>query len=1096
MASKQPGTFDRAAFVAAVREAIEKAAPKNLEEAEDFKADGVKEQISGQVKEGKEGSQKDIKEATDAPPDTSKAKPKPVEPLRDEPVGQAPAAVGAASAMPPPAPAPTTDLSAGPQSVDAKMAEAEVTDEQIQKSNEPEFKSALDARDQAKEHAAAAPADYRKDEQGILGKAKGDAAGLEAQGLQQMHGARGQAFAQAVGHKQGAKSADEAKRAKVATDIQGIYDRTKADVTKTLDGLDGKVDAAFTQGEGQARKRFEDHVGAQMDAYKEERYSGLLGKGRWLKDKLAGMPSEVNRFYTEGKTRYLADMDGVIGRIADIVGTGLNAARVRIAQGKAEITKYVAQLPQDLKQVGKEAEDKLASQFEQLESDVDAKQSELVDTLARKYVESRDALDARIDEMKAANRGLVDKAIDAVVGVVKTILQLKTMLLGVLAKAADVIGLILQDPIGFLGNLIRGITAGLTQFVGNIATHLQQGLMGWLTGALGNAGIELPKTFDLKGIFGLVMQLLGLTYRTIRARVVKLVGEKVMGRLEQSVDVFKVLMSEGVGGLWRFVSDRLGDLEETVLGGIKTFIIEKVIKAGITWLIAFMNPAAAFIKACKAIYDIVMFIIERGSEIMSFVGSILDSIGAIATGSIGVVIDKVEQSLAKALPLAISFLASLLGLGGISDKVRTIIQKVKAPIDKAIDFVVMGAVKGAKKLFGWAKGKAKSVKDRFTGKGADAAPEPEPSPTQHGGAKPLTQNVTAHARHQAHRRIRARTARDDGLTQGRPDQQGPATRNALKNQDPFPTDQDRGARDDDRRRSRPSDEAARKADLAVKRTGTEGAGQDVAARGDGRPDRRDRRPTAIASTARTSIARSRRRHRRSSCWRVAHNMSPSEYSAPSTGRARTRPSADQEQQEQRSSQFLCAMTEERVDGVARRRRCSPARSAGVEPVARSHAYKTYGFRSATRRARRSTLLRAEISAEGASSRTRSPPSDDRRRPRRAADPGGWTVATQPFVEIDDPRRLTDEERRRAPRAGPAVAREARPTRSILDWAGPRTATRGRYRCSVVAGDRGTTRRARSSTERGVMRDAIDVRRWSSLDERRTSTSLQTLLEAP
>ena len=79
------------------------------------------------------------------------------------------------------------------------------------------------------------------------------------------------------------------------------------------------------------------------------------------------MPSEVNAFYAEGKTRYLADMDVVIGQVADVVGGGLNAARARIAQGKAEIAKYVAQLPQDLQQVGKEAEEKLAGQFEQLD---------------------------------------------------------------------------------------------------------------------------------------------------------------------------------------------------------------------------------------------------------------------------------------------------------------------------------------------------------------------------------------------------------------------------------------------------------------------------------------------------------------------------------------------------------------------------------------------------------------------------------------------------------------------------------------------------------------------------------------------------------
>jgi hypothetical protein len=148
------------------------------------------------------------------------------------------------------------------------------------------------------------------------------------------------------------------------------------------------------------------------------------------------------------------------------------------------------------------------------------------------------------------------------------------MLLGVLAKAADVIGDIIADPIGFLGHLIDGVKAGLSRFVGNIASHLQEGLMGWLFGAIGRAGITLPKTFDAAGILDLVLQVLGLTYRNIRARVVKLVGEPVMARLEQTVDVFKTLMTDGPAGLFRWIKDKIGDLEVLVLGQIKTFIIE------------------------------------------------------------------------------------------------------------------------------------------------------------------------------------------------------------------------------------------------------------------------------------------------------------------------------------------------------------------------------------------------------------------------------------------------------------------------------------------------------------------------------------------
>src|SRR5690349_22085913 len=108
---------------------------------------------------------------------------------------------------------------------------------------------------------------------------------------------------------------------------------------------------------------------------------------------------------------------------------------------------------------------------------------------------------------------------------------------------------------------------------------------------------------------------------------------------------------------------------------------------------------------------------------MDFVNSILDSVGAIAKGNIGIVASKVESNLAQALPLAISFLASLLGLGGISEKIHRVIEKVRAPINKAVGFVGMGAVKGGKKLFGGAgkfvRGKVRAGKQWVKNK-ADA----------------------------------------------------------------------------------------------------------------------------------------------------------------------------------------------------------------------------------------------------------------------------------------------------------------------------------------------------------------------------------------
>ena len=72
-----------------------------------------------------------------------------------------------------------------------------------------------------------------------------------------------------------------------------------------------------------------------------------------------------------------------------------------------------------------------------------------------------------------------------------------------------------------------------------------------------------------------------------------------------------MLASQGVGGLWQMLMEKLGDIKEMILEQVKDFVITKIITAGITWLIGLLNPAAAFIKACKLIYDVVMFFVEQ-----------------------------------------------------------------------------------------------------------------------------------------------------------------------------------------------------------------------------------------------------------------------------------------------------------------------------------------------------------------------------------------------------------------------------------------------------------------------------------------------------
>ena len=114
-----------------------------------------------------------------------------------------------------------------------------------------------------------------------------------------------------------------------------------------------------------------------MDAYKDERYSGLIGKGRWIKDQFADLSSEVNVFYEQARKGYVDRMQGVISGVADVIGAELTRAKQRIATGRDELQAEVKKLPADLQAIGKEAAGEFAGKFDELTQSVNDKGTQL-----------------------------------------------------------------------------------------------------------------------------------------------------------------------------------------------------------------------------------------------------------------------------------------------------------------------------------------------------------------------------------------------------------------------------------------------------------------------------------------------------------------------------------------------------------------------------------------------------------------------------------------------------------------------------------------------------------------------------------------------
>jgi hypothetical protein len=265
-------------------------------------------------------------------------------------------------------------------------------------------------------------------------------------------------------------------------------------------------------------------------------------------------------------------------------------------------------------------------------------------------------------------------------------------------KAAGAFQQIIRNPVGFIRNLVRAGIQGFRQFGANFLSHLRRSLIQWLTGTLAGSGIYIPQAFELREIVKFVLSVLGLTWDNLRGKLVRLIPDPVVRALETGFDIVVTLVREGPAAAWDKIRESLSNLREMVMEQIMTFVRDSVVTAAITRLVSSLNPAGAFIQAIIAIYNTVMFFIERLRQIAQVAMSFIDSISAIAAGGIGTAANRVEQTMAGLLTLVISFLARLVGLGRVSDEVAKIVNRIRAPIDRALDRVVAWIVGQARRL--------------------------------------------------------------------------------------------------------------------------------------------------------------------------------------------------------------------------------------------------------------------------------------------------------------------------------------------------------------------------------------------------------------
>lgn len=278
-----------------------------------------------------------------------------------------------------------------------------------------------------------------------------------------------------------------------------------------------------------------------------------------------------------------------------------------------------------------------------------------------------------------------------------------------LKRAQSAFRTIIQNPMRFVGTLVSAVLTGFQQFASRFLTHLQAGIIGWLTGALGSTGVYIPQALSIPEILKFVLSLLGLTWANIRALLVRETSENVVVAMEQGFAIVRTLVIEGPAAAWQQIVEGLGNLRDMVIGQVMEFVKGQIVNIAVTRLMLLLNPAGAFVQAILAIWNTIQFLRERIRQIAQVAASVIDAIAEIAAGNKAPAANRVELTMAGLLPVVISFLARQVGLGNVGEAVTAFLERIRAPIRQGLTRVVRWIVTQARRFMTAARGAAGRV---------------------------------------------------------------------------------------------------------------------------------------------------------------------------------------------------------------------------------------------------------------------------------------------------------------------------------------------------------------------------------------------------
>ena len=703
-----PPAFDREAFIQSVLDEVERIAPETLNDVMEFKNRGtagqVKSAVEGQAENEASETQDPLNQAATEDPGPGQS-PRTEQPLLVEPPGPQPGSVRADRAMPPP----RTDSEVEMRSEAVRTAnilrEACITRSFMDEHGDPELGAAAQAQDGLQEATEQAPQNYRTQEAEALQNARVGASQTGSAGVADLFENRAGSFAE-VGNAQGAAATENArKRQEVATEVNTIFTETQSAVTDRLDTMTTDVNTTFDTEANAAVAKFEDFIRTNAEIYENNWLEDLV-------DLLADVlfdppPREVWDFYAEGRRIFISDMRQAIGSVADIVETGLREAKELVEDGKRRVEEKLSTLGDDLADFRNEIADQMNERFSGLEGDINSRRGQLVQSLGQRYAQALEQVRSIEQQVRDEYSTWVDSARDAYNAAVDFITGWIERLTSIVGDAAT---RIIREPAKFLRNLGAGIVQGLSMFMENIGDNIKSAVVTWLTGNLGSAGIEVPTSFDARSLIGFALELVGLGLTNIKNIARRVFGRRVVAMIEAGAAgfehikrLFDILTTEGPKGLFDHLRSEFERIKGELIEKIGKALAESLVVAGIKKVLGIVSGLVSggvgtVVTIVSTIIDVVLWFRDNAAQLAELVSTIAGMAMAVLSGQVAALASAINNLLQRLLPIVLSFVGALVGIGGAVRKIQQIFRAIRRPATRAITALFQRLKRGIQRL--------------------------------------------------------------------------------------------------------------------------------------------------------------------------------------------------------------------------------------------------------------------------------------------------------------------------------------------------------------------------------------------------------------